>query len=229
MLFSNESIAEFINSSFESAWESVRPVPIVRIDFGDGNVITRTLHGNIATYVCSSDGMVLDVLPGIYTPAAYRNALNQLRILARNVRQKPDDARLAYLRGYHQRQAEALRTGRDAQTLATEAAAVPVGKRVIERPVETLLKTKGVADSVVLHAPEDLAQWQALVEDTRLNEKTRRQLIHERLQSTGLVRPDAISRWLYKEVLHADLDDPYLGLGQSLFASYPFRREEAPR
>jgi hypothetical protein len=27
-------------------------------------------------------------------------------------------------------------------------------------------------------------------------------------------------------VLHADLDDPYLGLGKSLFANYPFAAED---
>jgi hypothetical protein len=29
-------------------------------------------------------------------------------------------------------------------------------------------------------------------------------------------------KWLYKEVLHLDLDDPYLGLQTTLFDGYPF-------
>jgi hypothetical protein len=33
---------------------------------------------------------------------------------------------------------------------------------------------------------------------------------------------------MYKEVLNADLDDPYLGLGRVLFANYPFAKEDAP-
>jgi hypothetical protein len=31
---------------------------------------------------------------------------------------------------------------------------------------------------------------------------------------------------MYKEVLHADLDDPYLGLGKLLFDNYVFSAEE---
>ena len=78
MLFSKDEIADSINKNFEPAWVSVRDVPIVRIDFGEGNVLTRTLHGNIATYVCSADGSVIDVLPGIYEPVQYKKNLEQL-------------------------------------------------------------------------------------------------------------------------------------------------------
>ena len=70
MLFSQDRVADFINANFEPAWESVRPVPVVRIDFGNGTVLTRTLHGNILTSVCTADGKVLDALPVIYTEAA---------------------------------------------------------------------------------------------------------------------------------------------------------------
>ena len=35
------------------------------------------------------------------------------------------------------------------------------------------------------------------------------------------MHPDKLTKWLYREVLHADLDDPYLGLGKALFENYP--------
>jgi hypothetical protein len=38
-----------------------------------------------------------------------------------------------------------------------------------------------------------------------------------------------VTKKLYKEVLHADLDDPYLGLGPTLFAGYPFAGEDLGR
>ena len=69
MLFSSNEVADYINAEFEPVWESVRPVPIVTIDFGNGHTVRRTLHGNIATYICGSDGSVYDVLPGISPPA----------------------------------------------------------------------------------------------------------------------------------------------------------------
>ena len=43
----------------------------------------------------------------------------------------------------------------------------------------------------------------------------------------ALVKPEKMTRPIYKEVLHADLDDPYLGLGEVLFAKYLFAKEDA--
>jgi hypothetical protein len=40
------------------------------------------------------------------------------------------------------------------------------------------------------------------------------------------VQPAAVMKRLYKDVLHADLDDPYLGLGPTLFANYAFAKED---
>jgi hypothetical protein len=78
-----------------------------------------------------------------------------------------------------------------------------------------------------LAVPADVADWKLLAEDTRQNETGRRRQIHEMLAGAGLRKPEALTKRLYKEVLHADLDDPYLGLGTTLFAHYPFAREEA--
>ena len=66
-----------------------------------------------------------------------------------------------------------------------------------------------------------------LREDTQLNETVRRRQIHAMLASKGLIRPREIAKPIYKEVLHADLDDPYLGLGNILFANYPFAKEDS--
>ena len=98
MLFSQESVASFVNENFEPTWETVRPVPIVRIDFGNGTVVTRTLHGNIATYVCTADGQVLDLLAGIYTPAVYVQRLQQFRLLANYADQQGPAQRVERLR-----------------------------------------------------------------------------------------------------------------------------------
>ena len=84
-MFSREDVSAFINQHFEPAWEMVRPVPIVRIDFGNGNVATRTLRGNVASYVCGADGQIVDILPGIYTPAAYTVALARPRDLTQTL------------------------------------------------------------------------------------------------------------------------------------------------
>ena len=245
MLFSSAELAQYISQLFEPAWESVRDVPIVTIDFGKGNVIKRTLHGNIATYVCTADGGVLDVMPGIYTPDVYRQRLEQFRLLhlyanslkakrgapPRNAAQsEPAEAMAACLADYHRRQATALRQNRAAEVLAF----VPDGgKLVIEMPVKLVAATsiptvKPTVSAKPATKAEELATWQALADDTRHNETVRRLQIHEKLAETGPVRPEALVKWLYKDVLHADLDDPYLGLRDILFKDYPFAAEDKP-
>jgi hypothetical protein len=38
-----------------------------------------------------------------------------------------------------------------------------------------------------------------------------------------------VTRPLYRDVLHADLDDPYQGLGKALFCTNTFAREDRVR
>ena len=111
-----------------------------------------------------------------------------------------------------------------------------ISKRAIENPIKLVLASaaKGeaagntvsnetAADRPKLDSAEDLANWKLLAEDTKINESTRRRQIHETLAGQGPVPPQRITKWLYREVLHADLDDSYLGLGSVLFANYPFK------
>lgn len=72
----------------------------------------------------------------------------------------------------------------------------------------------------------ELAKWSLLVEDTRQSELLSRRLIHDKLSATPLSQPDEITKWLFKDVLNVDLDDPYLGLSDSLFPNYPFLAED---
>ncbi len=234
MLFSDDRIANFVNESFEATWQNVREVPIVTIDFGDGNVLTRTLNGNIATHVCDANGRLLDVLPGIYEPVTYHQKLEQLSRLHQWVLQRDDGHRV--LLDYHRRQAAALARGEAPLEIHNRAYR---SKKVIEGAVNwALLPGRKAADrpepaaSFPAGGPatrEELAGWSLLAEDTRINERFRRRQIHEHLlaemqqtESKGGVTPSAITKWIYREVLDADLDDPYLGLGKTLFASYPF-------
>ncbi len=232
-MFSNKEVAQFINKNFEAAWQSVRPVPLVQINFGSGNVVTRTLHGNIATYLCTTEGQVLDIQPGIYTPRAYLQNLGQFQLLARYLVRNSRETQEVRLGNYHRLQAEALKKNQPAALLVANRF---ISKAVIENPIKLVLAStvKGEADAgaagqgtarenLGLGTPEDLANWKLLAEDTRINESTRRQQIHEMLAAKPNVLPAQVTKWLYREVLHADLDDPYLGLGSILFANYPFK------
>jgi hypothetical protein len=243
VLFSRPDVSTFINRNFEPVWESVRPVPLVRIDFGNGTVLTRTLHGNIATYVCAADGQVLDILPGIYDPPAYMHQLDQLRLLANYVDQQGKDQRAVRLKAYHADQAEALKANKQPAMFFNmadvsksiiegniKAVLVPGSKtsRAIGKPIRASL-TGEAASEIKFDSREDLAEWKVLREDGRRNETGRRRQIHEMLAAAVPVKPAALTKRLYKEVLHADLDDPYLGLGPVLFANYAFAREDKAR
>jgi hypothetical protein len=204
-------------------------VPIVTIDFGNGKVITRTLHGNIATYACTAEGEILDIVPGIYTPGGYIEQLEQLRLLANYADQQGKDKRLARLREYHAIQAKALAEDKDPARFTNAA---DMMKRRIEGGLYAVLgepkargtdRPKPAADTV---PSDDLGSWALLAEDTAQNETVRRKQIHAMLAKEGLVQPSMVFKRLYKDVLNADLDDPYLGLGKVLFSSYPFANEE---
>ena len=233
MLFSRKDIAQFINGSFEPVWESVRPVPIVRIDFGNGTTLTRTLHGNIATSVCNAEGQVLDILPGVYEPQGYLAALDQLRMLPQYIKAAPLDKRTVRLREYHETHAKALAKEDTAARLIDVS---KMSKAAIESSIKLIVhsavhpgdaETGTVGKGAPAMNADDLAGWKLLAEDTRINESKRRLLIHEKLANAGAVQPVAVTKWMYKDVLNADLDDPYLGLGKVLFAGYPFAKEDS--
>ncbi len=232
MLFSNKEIADYINNNFEPTWQSVRPVPIVHIDFGNGKVLTRTLHGNIATYLCNGSGQLLDVLPGIYQPLTYLDRLQQFSMLAKWAGKAKDPTQLeTELVVYHKTLASELAKNVELSRFVDMS---DLSKCSIEKNTKVLFLPTGVSITspgkknvisrpVNLNASADLANWQALIQDTQINETERRERIHTMLASKKLTTPGKVTKWLYREVLHADLDDPYLGLGPTLFASYPFK------
>jgi hypothetical protein len=294
VLFSNAEVASFIQKNFEPAWETVRAVPLVRIDFGEGKVVNRTLHGNIATSVCTAEGKVVDIIPGIYDPATYLQRLRQFQLLVRHMNETRRGGE-ERVRAYHESCAKALKDGKPVPGFLEPGLAAggglrgagmtglpqagfgggvppagfaggvamgPAGaqfaggigglgrgfgfKGGIEMPLKGVLAgAPPVAPPVVRPDPpiiartgelsqatpaavpaEERALWKRLEGDTRLNEAVRRRQIHELLGEVGPVKPEAITKRLYKEVLHADLDDPYLGLGGLLFGTYPFVAEE---
>ncbi len=238
MLFSDDTVARFINKNFEPTWESVRSVPTIRIDFGDERIVTRTLHGNVATYACLPDGQVLDVLPGIYDPGTYLRQLQELTKLHRFVGQSGNA--VTSLREYHQRQADALQKSRPREVLVESGGGFSI--KGTEQPLKVFLVPASRAaarqaiaqghdpladDKSTPNTTEGLDEWKALVDDARINETTRRQKIHEYLAAKSEpVVPADITKWLYREVLHTDLDDPYLGLGKLLFDRFPFASED---
>lgn len=181
MLFGNKDIAEFIDSNFEPVWQSVAPVPIVTVDFGNGNRITRTFRGNIATYVLCPDGTVVDILPGLLQPVSYKQLLQRTLPLCRKIEAQPS-SKLSVLAEFHRRSANRVGT----LTLSDlKAGCLP-------------LQTTSVNAKLLMN-------------DTILNEIHSHREIHQRLVSESDPTLPALTTWVYEHVLDVKLSDPYLG------------------
>lgn len=100
-LYANKDISEFLRVNYILHWQSVRPVPRVTIDFGDGRKLERTLTGNSAHYVLASDGTPLDALPGLYSPLAFRQWLWDVRTFQLDYAKLSANDRRAKLRAFH--------------------------------------------------------------------------------------------------------------------------------
>jgi hypothetical protein len=81
VFYNNREINQLLRDRYILHWRSVRPVPKVTIDFGDGNRLEQTLTGNSIHYVLDSRGRLLQPLPGLSGPEAFREALKKRRWL----------------------------------------------------------------------------------------------------------------------------------------------------
>lgn len=75
ILYSNAAISKKLREDFVLHWKSVRPVPRVTIDFGDGRRLERTLTGNSIHYILDTQGRTIEALPGLFGPNAFLRAL----------------------------------------------------------------------------------------------------------------------------------------------------------
>jgi hypothetical protein len=94
VFYKNADISALLRESFVLHWRSVRPVPRVTIDFGDGTRLERTLTGNSIHYVLDSRGRLLDALPGLYGPQMFKTILQLDAVTAQDFAPR-NDAELA--------------------------------------------------------------------------------------------------------------------------------------
>ena len=120
VFYKNSEINQLLRDQFVLHWRSVRPVPKVTIDFGDGTRLERTITGNSIHYVLDSHGRLVDALPGLSGPDSFEKALQDAAEAARRVVNLDDTQFQKLTRGRHNQQlyarAEAFR--RDLAALA---------------------------------------------------------------------------------------------------------------
>jgi hypothetical protein len=176
-LYSDESIASLMRDDFVLYWHSVRPVPKITIEFGDGRKIQQTITGNSAHYLLSPDGKVLDALPGLYSPAEFRAQLVKWTDLNRRIAGRRDADEV--LRQYHEAQlAEAkarwLAISRETGVRALSSPRVPskgitaeaatqitASKAMVDRPVLAAMKLSATLRSVQASDWETIGAFEA--------------------------------------------------------------------
>ena len=190
ILYSNREVAAYLRANFVLHWQSVRPVPKITIDFGDGRVMTGTLTGNSIHYVLASDGSVIDAIPGLYSPAAFLTAL----------------------------QGGTPKAVMPAKSAALTAAALTASKAVVETPALNritildeqslqLIRTKSRAkdfDAMIVRLAQTIAA------DTQRNDDELRPVIRRWIASGMSL--DALNRRVYAELFLTPDSDPWLGL-----------------
>jgi hypothetical protein len=106
VLYANAEVSKELREKFILHWQSVRPVPVITIDFGDGRKIRRTVTGNSIHYVLTAEGKVVDGIPGLYGPKAFLRELEAgSKIVATLNQLKPESDLPAALAQWHATQA----------------------------------------------------------------------------------------------------------------------------
>ena len=196
-LYANREISSVLRDRVILHWQSVRPVPKVTIDFGDGRQLQRTLTGNSIHYLLDAEGRPLDALPGLYGPKAFLSWVERAAAVAQQTTDLSAIERAGVLEQYHRDRIAAietrwmadlgtlgipapvgLRTPADlnetdsAAPLAERAAQLAVTKSVVERPILSSISPRP-RTSQRLSAITDAAVWQQIatlhLDDARLD------------------------------------------------------------
>lgn len=159
VLYPNDAVATMLRERFVLHWQSVRPVPTVTIDFGDGRKLERTLTGNSIHYILDSQARPLDALPGLYGPQAFLRGLVNAESIFKSLEGKNGAERNMLLTLYHREQHNkiALNWTLDTQKIGGK---VPEGFRIINdmngQPealmVAQLAMTKAMTETTILRS-----------------------------------------------------------------------------
>jgi len=100
-LYPNADVSQALRDRFILHWQSVRPVPKVTIDFGDGRKLQQTITGNSIHYILDAEGKPIDALPGLYGPQAFLKQVLQAEKAVKEYSQQAPQAKETFLRAYH--------------------------------------------------------------------------------------------------------------------------------
>ncbi len=186
LLYPHAAVNQVLRERFVLHWQSVRPVPIVTIDFGNGKRVTRPLTGNSVHLVLDSSGRPVDALPGLVAPDVFAAQLAQAQRFALGDRRE--------LAAAHQ-QAMAAPLAPVAPDRATAASRIAMTKHVVEAPVLRAI----VPPSVALDTRTNLA-LHARIHDAFARGRGTQATIEE------------LVAWIYRDLFLMPPEDPAMGL-----------------
>jgi hypothetical protein len=182
LLYPEARVNRMLRERYVLHWQSMRPVPVVTIDFGDGRRLVRTLTGNSVHLVLDPHGRPVDAMPGLVLPDVFVQWLERGLALARCDRKE--------LALHHERWLrQPVPMPRESR--AMRASAVAMSKHVVEAPVLRAV------------SPVELDSAQALQLHARVSETFAR-------GTPWTV--DALVAWIYRDLFLMPPDDPFLGL-----------------
>jgi hypothetical protein len=157
VLYPNAEVNTALRDRFVLHWQTVRPVPTVTIDFGDGRKLERTLTGNSIHYILDSHARTIDALPGLYGPKAFLRGLSSAETVFKVLTPKNDQERNFILSLYYgqQHNKTAAAWTIDTQKIGGKA---PEGFRVVEGNngdallISPLAMTKAITEANILRA-----------------------------------------------------------------------------
>jgi hypothetical protein len=170
-LYPDRRISYTLRQNFILHWSSERPVPRVTIDFGDGRKICSTITGNSAHYLLDADGTPLDVIPGLYSPDAFLEQLDELHRLAINYAKSQNPS--AWLARYHVNRLSDRRQRLNAEMRLVSEPPRPAqqldgaklnGRKLTAAVASNVAMTKGVLEQPLLrdlYRPDD-ATWKKM-------------------------------------------------------------------
>ena len=190
-------------SAFVLHWQSLRPVPKVTIDFGDGRTLVRTITGNSLHAVLRSDGTPVDAILGLLSADAFVNALSRALPMTRatspsELAERHRDAlanppELPPVKVEPQRILPYMRS----PSAIDDASRIAMTKHVVESPIIMQLRM----------LEKNLAA------DTRTNELDLHPRLHRLFaDGTRFTDADAMVDWIYEHLFLMPPNDPFMGL-----------------
>lgn len=157
VLYSNAAIASVLRDRFILHWQSVRPVPVITIDFGDGRKLERTITGNSIHYILDSTGQPIEALPGLYGPVTFLRGLAQAETLFQSLAGKDDNEKTGALVEYYRDRLNKISLGWLADTTKIggklpEGFVVEKGQNGEALSIAPLAVTKALTETTVLRA-----------------------------------------------------------------------------